>query len=143
MIGFARRYSDDLVKVVLTNNYRSTQPILDISKTLIDQNQERLINQIEGLSKTLSSENETRKNISDQPIINEYETMRQEMIGICLSVQDLLNQGVLPGHIGIIYKENKYGESLTQFLKQRKIAVYSKRNLNILEIPLAKKSFSF
>lgn len=143
MMGFAKRYQDDLVKIVLTNNYRSTQPILDISKTLIDRNEERLIKQIEGLSKTLSSSNDALKQITDAPLIVEYESVRQEMIAICLNVQALLQDGVAPGRIGIIYKENKYGEALTQFLKQRNIAVYSKRNLNILEIPLAKKIILF
>jgi DNA helicase-2/ATP-dependent DNA helicase PcrA len=143
MIGFAKRYQEDLVKIVLTNNYRSTQPILDISKTLIDRNDERLIKQIEGLSKTLTSSNASLQHITDAPLIVEYESVRQEMIAICLNVQALLNEGVLPGRIGIIYKENKYGEALTQFLKQRNIAVYSKRNLNILEIPLAKKIILF
>ncbi len=44
---FADGYAD-LLKVVLTNNYRSTQPILNISKTLIGNNNERLINKLQG-----------------------------------------------------------------------------------------------
>src|SRR5204862_1927067 len=43
------------------------------------------------------------------------------------------------GKIAIIYKENKYGEELAQYLKLRNIHVYTKRNINILELPLAKK----
>src|SRR4026208_1763617 len=42
METFMNRYVDLLV-LVLEGNYRSTQPILDISKTLIDTNQQRLI----------------------------------------------------------------------------------------------------
>ena len=38
MLDFANRYTKDLLKVVLTHNYRSTQPILDISKQLISRN---------------------------------------------------------------------------------------------------------
>ena len=37
MLSFADNYKNDLLTVVLTNNYRSTQPILDISKSLINQ----------------------------------------------------------------------------------------------------------
>ena len=44
-----------------------------------------------------------------------------------------------PGRIGIIYKENKYGEELAQYFKLLNIPVYSKRHLNILELPLAQK----
>ena len=51
MMNFADSYKNDLMTVVLTNNYRSTQPILDISKTLINRNDERLVKKLPGLSK--------------------------------------------------------------------------------------------
>ncbi|RYF90791.1 MAG: ATP-dependent helicase, partial [Chitinophagaceae bacterium] len=58
MNAFADTYKDSLLTVVLTNNYRSIQPILDISKTLINRNMERMINKRPGLSKDLLSANE-------------------------------------------------------------------------------------
>lgn len=139
MLGFASSYQKDLLTIVLTNNYRSTQPILDISKSLIDRNEERLINQINGLSKQLQSANAAISHLTHLPLVKQYETQREEMIDITLQTEKLLQQGVLPGEIGIIYKENRYGEELAQYFKQRNIPVYSKRNLNILEIPLASK----
>lgn len=139
MLGFAEGYQKDLLTIVLTNNYRSTQPILDISKSLISRNKERLISQIDGLSKNLQSANTAISHLTHQPLIKQYETQREEMIDITLQTEKLLAQGVLPGEIGIIYKENKYGEELAQYFKQRNIPVYSKRNINILEIPLAAK----
>ncbi len=139
MLQFADSYKNDLLTVVLTNNYRSTQPILDVSKTLINRNEERLVKQIDGLSKDLLSSRQPINQLTHKPIIREYETQRQEMIGIVKQVQQLLAQGVLPGRIGIIYKENKYGEELAQYFKLLNIPVYSKRHLNILELPLAKK----
>jgi DNA helicase-2/ATP-dependent DNA helicase PcrA len=139
MMGFATSYQQDLLTIVLTNNYRSVQSILDISKTLIDRNQERLITQIEGLSKTLLASHKIIKELRHQPLLREYETPRQEMIHITLEVEQLLRQGVMPGHIGIIYKENRYGEELAQYFSQRNIPVFSKRSLNILQIPLAQK----
>jgi DNA helicase-2/ATP-dependent DNA helicase PcrA len=139
MLNFADAYKHDLLTVVLTNNYRSTQPILDISKTLIGNNNERLVLQIDGLSKELLSANARLQQLLHVPIIKEYETQRQEMMDITLQVQQLMAEGVAPGRIGIIYKENKYGEELTQYLKLRNIPVYSKRSLNIFDIPVAQK----
>ena len=139
MLGFAANYQKELLTIVLTNNYRSTQPILDISKTLIDRNEERLINQVEGLTKTLSATNNQINQLTHKPLLKEYETQRQEMIHMVLEVEKLLQQGTPAGFIGIIYKENKYGEELALYFAQRNIPVFSKRNLNILEIPLAKK----
>ena len=139
MLAFAEHYQKDLLTVVLTNNYRSTQPILDVSKALIDRNEERLVKQIDGLSKELIASNSLISELTNPPIIKEYETQRQEMIDITLQVETLMQQGIAPGRVGIIYKENKYGEELTQYFKLRNIPVFSKRNLNVLDIPLAQK----
>ncbi|MEO6187642.1 MAG: ATP-dependent DNA helicase [Ginsengibacter sp.] len=142
MMGFANSYKDDLLTVVLTNNYRSVQSILDVSKTIIDKNEDRLIKQIKGLSKKLSSSNEKIMHLANKPIIHNYETQRQEMIGITKEVQRILAEGIEPKKIGIIYKENKYGEELAQYFKLLGISYYSKRSLNILSIPFAKKIIS-
>ena len=139
MLDFAGNYKNDLLTVVLTNNYRSTQPILDVSKTLINRNDERLVKKIEGLSKELTSSKKELSALKHLPHILEYDTQRQEMIGIVKQVQVLLAQNVSPGRIGIIYKENKYGEELARYFKLLNIPVYSKRHLNILELPLAQK----
>ncbi len=139
MLSFADNYKASLLTVVLTNNYRSTQPILDISKTLINRNMERLVTQLAGLSKDLLSSNLRINQLTNQPFITEYENQQQEMIAITLQLQQLLQNGISPGRIGVIYKENKYGEELTKYCKLLSIPVYSKRKQNILEIPLAQK----
>ena len=142
MLSYANTYKSDLLTVVLTRNYRSVQSILDVSKTIIDKNSDRLIKQIEGLSKDLLSSNDQIKHLMHKPIIYNYETQRQEMIGITKKVEEILSQGIEPKKIGIIYKENKYGEELAQYFKLLKIPYYSKRSLNILTIPFAKKIIS-
>ena len=139
MIEFEQSYKKDLLTVVLTNNYRSTQPILDISKTLVDRNEDRLIKQLPGLSKDLVSSNPLVQHSSNLPQVLEYETQRHEMIDLTLRVERLINEGVLPGDIAILYRENKFGDSLTKYFQQKKIPVFSKRSLNLFDIPLARK----
>jgi len=136
---FAQRYQQYLMTVVLTNNYRSTQPILDISKTLIGKNEERLVKQMPDLSKDLIAANTKYTNNTNQPILKEYQTQREEMIDVTLQVESLIQQGIQPGRIGIIYKENKYGEELALYLKLKQIPAYSKRSLNLFDIPFARK----
>ena len=138
MEGFAKSYTD-LIKVVLTNNYRSTQPILDISRVLIERNSERLVKKMEGLSKELISSNPRFHQVLIPPIIKEYESQRQEMIDITLQIKELLDRNVPAGNIAVIYKENKYGEELMQYFRLQQIPFYSKRSLDILQIPLAQK----
>jgi DNA helicase-2/ATP-dependent DNA helicase PcrA len=139
MEQFCCDFEKDLFKVVLTNNYRSTQPILDISKTLISRNQERLIAKMDGLTKELIASHPEISLLDHKPLILEFNTQRDEMIGITLRVEELIAEGVEPGKIAVIYRENRYGDELKKLFSQRNIPAYSKRNLNLLEIPLAQK----
>lgn len=139
MLDFAHQYQKDLLTVVLTNNYRSTQPILDVSRTLIERNQERLVRQIPGLSKDLLASHPRTAKLRYPPQLLEYLSPRQEMTGITLHVERLLAEGVPPGRIAIIYKENKYGEELARFLQLKNIPAYSKRSMDLFSIPLAQQ----
>jgi DNA helicase II / ATP-dependent DNA helicase PcrA len=138
MESFAKSYGD-LLKIVLVNNYRSSKPILDISKSLIDKNSERLINKLEGLNKELISSNEKLKNLTELPSIVEYNTLKDEMADITNKVESLIDKGIQPGKIAIIYKENNYGEQLLKYFRLKNIPFFSKRNIDILEDPFAKK----
>ncbi len=139
MLEFANQYTADLKTVVLTSNYRSTQPILDISKTLINKNQERLIKQIPGLSKELIASNIRINHLDHLPEVLEYNTIKDEMAGITFKIFALLAEGVAPGRVAVIYKENKYGEELATFFRLKGIPVFSKRSVNLLLQPFIKK----
>ncbi len=135
MEAFANIYGEDLMKIVLTNNYRSTQPILNVSKSLIDRNTERLVARLPGLSKELVSSHPELGNLTHYPTVLEYELQRDEMIGTIQRVEALLQEGVKPSEIGIIYRENKYGDELASYFRLKEIPFYTKRNLNILDQP--------
>ena len=102
MEKFADAYSKEIQTVILTENYRSTQPILDVAKSLIDRNNERLVKKIPGLSKELIASNKKINGLTNAPILSVYESEQQEMIGITIAVEKLLLEGIEPGKIGII-----------------------------------------
>jgi DNA helicase II / ATP-dependent DNA helicase PcrA len=139
MLSFSNYYKDDLLTVILTDNYRSTQPILEVSKTLIERNEERLVRQIKGLSKDLQSRGVKLNTPATQPVFKEYQNPSQEMIGIVRELTELIEQGVAPAKIAVIYKENKYGDALTQYCRLRNIPIHTKRSVNILAVPIAQK----
>ncbi|MFV0606260.1 MAG: ATP-dependent helicase [Niabella sp.] len=139
MLEFANQYAKHLHTIVLTKNYRSTQPILDVSKSVIDNNEERLIKKIPGLNKNLMAANEAIKNLQHLPLLLEYNSVAEEMAGITLRICQLVNNGAAPGKIAVIYKENKYGEELAQYLAVNNVPVYTKRNINLLNEPFIKK----
>src|SRR6201994_1886140 len=93
MLDFAHQYENDLLTVVLTHNYRSTQPILDISRTLIEKNQERLVREIPGLSKNLQSSLPQTSQLRYPPRLVEYLQPREEMTDITLQIDKLVKEG--------------------------------------------------
>lgn len=142
MLLFRNQYVQQIKVIVLENNYRSSQPILDVSKALIENNQERLINRIDGLSKNLiSSHPKFQLPEEVKPVIREYHSVRMEMMGITNEIHSLVESGVEPGKIAVIYKENKYGEEIAQYFKIRKIPVFSKRHVNVLHTNLIEKFY--
>ena len=67
--------------VLLTENYRSVQPVLDVSRILIDRNEERLVSHLEGLSKVLISRGEEVRDLTQLPVIRAYDSKVQEEAG--------------------------------------------------------------
>jgi DNA helicase-2/ATP-dependent DNA helicase PcrA len=140
MAQFADSFADTLKTIILTHNYRSVQPILDVSMSLIANNDNsRLVNQLPGLSKKLIAANEQLTSINILPVIRQYNTPRDEMVDITQQIALLLDKGVPPGNIAVIYRENKYGEELARYCRFKQLPFYSKRSINLFEIPFARK----
>ena len=139
MEAFKKQYEANLKRIVLTKNYRSTQPILDAAKNLIEKNEDRLIKKMPDLSKDLIAANATINMLTHQPKIIAYETQHHEMVATTLDIEQKIKDGVDPKNIAVIYKEHRYGDMLSQYFSLKDIPYYSKRNMNLFDIPLAKK----
>lgn len=139
MLSFSKQNENHLLTVVLTNNYRSNQPILNTAKVLINNNQERLVNQINNLSKEITAANEQRMHQTNLPVITEYETSQQEMTDVVVQIESLLNNKIKPGKIAVIYKENKYGSELSNYFLLKNIPFYTKKSANTFDEPIAQK----
>ena len=133
MLHYQKQYEQDLVTIVLENNYRSTQPILDASTLLINNNQERLINKVKGLSKNLIAALPENISIKKPPVIAVYNDPQEEMMAIAEQINQIIIQGIAPKEIAVLYKENKYGEEIAHFLQQKNIPIYSKRTANLFD----------
>ena len=133
MLHYQNQYASDLLTIVLENNYRSTQPILDVSTILINNNQERLVNKIEGLEKKLIAALPENQINPAQPQIVKYNEPQEEMIDICEQIVALIEKGIAPKNIAVLFKENKYGEEIAHFLQQKEVPIYTKRTANLFD----------
>lgn len=139
MLAFVKKYHSSLKTIVLTTNYRSTQPILDCAKVLIENNNNRLINDIPGLSKDLVVGIDAYKELTAYPEVREYDSPHEEMMHITLEVKRLLDSGVAPGNIAVLYRKNEFGRQLAGYLANKNIPFYLKNSPDLLTHTLIKK----
>jgi len=137
---FATEYSNGLLKVVLVENYRSTQNILDTAKILIEHNKERIINDDASLNKNLVASNIYLKDLNIPPEIIEYPNPANEAICVAHKIEELISKGkVKPTEIAVIYRNHKQVEELSNYLEKKNIGVNMKRSVNLLELPFVHK----
>ena len=129
IIDFADKY--DPVEIVLENNYRSDQRILDSAKMLIENNGERLVNIRSHLTKELI-ESRGGNQKSGAPIINRYKNVAQEEIATIMDILKKQKEGVALKDIAIIYRKHKNVENIVKYLSLLGIPLNIKRKVNVL-----------
>lgn len=139
MMDLSRRFEKDLMRVVLTQNYRSVQPVLDAAQSLIINNQQRLVNQYNDLEKILTASNSSLIGLNIKPEIKELNNEFDENIYLTEEIKKLVNDGIPPGKIAVIYREHKTGDELQKFFQLQNIPFYVKKSINLLHDSFIKK----
>lgn len=92
----------DLTTIILNNNYRSTQSILDCSNMLINNNQSRI-------KKKLIAAN----NVVGNPVqYNTYQDEYNEAYYVCQKIMDIIKQGAEYKDIAILYRKNMQSRAI-------------------------------
>jgi len=136
IMDFYQRYEDDMKVIVMEENYRSSQHILDASKVLIDNNQERLIKQIDNLSKTLVARNEDWSDSSVKPAILSYYNVKHEEAGIVDKLEALRSEGVQLNEIAVIYRNHRQAEEIINLVEKKGIPYNVVKRIDVLELPM-------
>ncbi len=126
---FRQKYNPQII--VLENNYRSTQMILDGSKQLIENNDERLVNQGD-LSKNLV-ESRTDKPTQKPVHINRFLNAYHEEYFVIQQIKALYEKGEDLSHVAIIARNHKHFTNYIKYFKANDIPFQIKRKINILE----------
>lgn len=129
MLDFTFHYKNTKI-IVLENNYRSNQFILDTATELIQNNNERLINKIKGLEKKLVASREFKEvqKPSFYSALNEID----EQNYVIEKIKAGIVLGISLDEIAIIVRQNKEIISWSEFLKSNGIEIESKQKTNIL-----------
>ena len=129
-------YSKYVKLIVLTENYRSTPSILNVSNTLISNNTERLVGQIDSVSKEISASNPEVIALDSAVNIISYPNTQQEVIELANSIKVLSEKGVKLKNIAVLYRNHKQSDDLVKYLQAEKISFNISMAKDILDEPL-------
>ncbi len=138
ILDFAGDYVSSLKTVVLLNNYRSTQHILDMSRSLIENNFIRLTREL-NLNKELKSSHPDIVGLQVRPQILSFENPEQESVWIAHQIESLIKNGTKASAIAVIYRNHSQAEAMVTYLDKKKIGINTKRKIDILTLPFTEK----
>jgi DNA helicase-2/ATP-dependent DNA helicase PcrA len=125
---------DDLVKITLDQNYRSSQHILDASKAVISQNLLRL-----DANKNLQASNDLYAQLDSKPLLYAYQNAAHESTHIAMQIKALQQQGVALQEIAILYHKHAQADDLMQWLQTNNIPINTRKQANAFDEVLIKK----
>ncbi len=138
LLDFYRKHRQDLLTVVLTQNYRSAQPILDSAHRVIENNAIRAVSQFDTpVDKTLTAALKTADGGVVEQVI--YPDKLSEEVAIVRQITALLAKGVPPGEIAVIFAKHRQAARIISLLEKQGIPYDTKRPVDILTIPIIRQ----
>ncbi|MFN0035461.1 MAG: ATP-dependent helicase [Saprospiraceae bacterium] len=150
---FQQRYQTGLKTIVLEENYRSTQPILDAASRVIEHNTLRAVHLFgEGMAKRLRAAPPSPPKGGSEPDltipifsglsnlhaleIHSFPNRLHETTHIAQQIENLLAAGIPPSEIAVLYARHGQAERLQHLLEKKGIPYQTKRPANVLDLPL-------
>mgnify|MGYP006078036843 CR=1 FL=1 len=140
---FYKRYEKEIKLVVLDQNYRSSQNILDGSNAIIKHNDERLVGKVPNLNKEITASNKDVAGIPNALKVVEYPNTFQEIVSITAKLKKLKADGVSLSNVGIMYRNHRQSEELIKYLEAEDISYNVAKTQDVLEVPLVHQLNNF
>lgn len=132
ILNFQKMFNDVEI-VTMTDNYRSTQDVLDIATHLIRKGSGRLENLLPELEKNLKSSN---KDLGNGNIVHKkLDTPLHELHYVSRKIKELIDDGKNPEDIAIIARKHERLEDIVPFLKSVGVPIRYQREQNVFLEP--------
>ena len=134
---FYRKYHQGLQTIVLQENYRSTQDILDAAKRVIEHNRIRAVSLLgEALEKRLHAQTPSGNSSTAGPQVHVFAGRLHETAQVAFQIGQLIHSGVAPSEIAVLYARHRQAQRLLSLLEKKGIPYQTKRPVNVLDLPL-------
>jgi len=129
IIHFREQYRDPTV-ITLTENYRSTQDILDVARFVITKGEDRLERYMDDIEKQLVSSN---PHITNGDIVHKiFPTRAHEYSWVARNIRNQIDEGVHPSDIAVIARQHKHLQELLPYLYHENVSLRYERQQNVL-----------
>ena len=108
--------------ITLTENYRSTAPILALAEDLLK-------------SSVTDEALHSNQPGSDAVMLAEFNYTRDEIIGAGVHFKKLIEQGTAPHEIALLVPKNRHARSAVATLRAMGLPVVSEQSISLLELP--------
>ncbi|NUN99371.1 MAG: ATP-dependent helicase [Saprospiraceae bacterium] len=138
LLDFYTQYQDQLRVVVLRENYRSSQHILNASHGLIGANERRIVNSLGTMEiqKILTARSGDFAESAFLPEVFCYPNRAQEEAGVVAQIEALWQAGFPLREVAIIYARHKQVRTIATLLEKKGIPYAMRRRVNVLDLPL-------
>ena len=135
MLSFKKRYITAKI-IVLTRNYRSTQKVLDISKSVIEQAENRLVKQDKNLSKSLVAETPPKSGSSIRALSFASRELQFSMIA-----RDIKKHYSTVRKLAVLARSHESLIKMAGILQQLDVPIRYERQSNILDHEIIKQVY--
>jgi DNA helicase-2/ATP-dependent DNA helicase PcrA len=126
----------DVVTIVLDKNYRSTQKILDLARTLITQGKGRLENKYEDIKKILTSENKAL--VGGAVSITQTSSDVVEYAHVARQIKKALDGGVVADDIAVLARGHRELRAILPYLDREQVPYEYTKKANVFDEPHVK-----
>jgi DNA helicase-2/ATP-dependent DNA helicase PcrA len=138
MMAFHKRFPKAPI-IVLTENYRSTQPILDAAGRLISRNDERLVGRLPGLKKDLKAH--ANEKGQDPELLRAASDSAEPWL-IADIIEDRLTKGIPAKELCVLVQTNAELRPIYDVLRARNIPVVLHGKADLLSHPVVRQALT-
>ena len=129
ILQFRELYRDPTI-ITLTDNYRSTEPVLKGARSVITQGEYRLETALAGIDKTLTPHNRRQPSHAE---LHSFADPNAQYQWIIAHIKHLTKNGTPANEIALLARNHKHLQHMLPYLHQAGIAINYERRNNVLE----------
>lgn len=136
ILEFYEKYKARIQVIVLTENYRSGQAVLDKAMHSIGNNRQRLLHALDALNldkNIVAAHPRFATEEIPEPTVTEYYNTLHESVAVVQQIEAIAHQGISLDNVAVLYAQHKQADQLVALLERKGLPYSIRRSINVLD----------